>query len=230
MGGALTKLSAFTLTEVLVVVTILAILAAIVLSATAKSRRLGHAATCTSNLRQAAQSLEMYLQDGDGALPTTLYHDFSPILPYPGDGKVLECPLVPYKLGANWQSTRATGKRTSLMAPLTISRSFMRHLPVLDPNHGVFVCLVHGQRDSLDPNPDPVNGYEGLVLPARKDTSVERRRVNRRCYRDDDGTMEGGRMYRDLFTDEPMPLDVQIFLTTIPDAREVPCPDSGAPR
>lgn len=215
---------AISLVEILVVTAILAVLAAIVLSATAQSRRSGHTAACTSNLRQAAQALELYLHDGTGELPYTLYHDFSPILPYLGDAKVLECPLDPYRLGANWQSTRATGKRTSFYAPLTIYPEFMRHLSVLDPNHGVFVCLVHGKREGLSPNPEAVNDYKGLVLRARRDTSVQRKHVFDRCFVDDDGTSERGRMYWYFFTDEPMPMDVQNILTTIPGAREMPCP------
>jgi prepilin-type N-terminal cleavage/methylation domain-containing protein len=220
---------AFTLIEVLVVITILAVLAAVILSATSQSRRSGDTAVCTSNLRQAAQALEIYLQDGDGTLPFTLYHDFAPILPYLGDGAVLRCPLDPYQQGANWQASRSAGKQISFFAPLTVSQRFMKHLPVLDPNHGVFVCLVHGQRRRFDPTPEPVNTYHGMVLRARKDTSVTRVQVPYRCFVGDDGSVSGGRMYWELFTDAPIPAEVRDVLTTDPDAREVPCSDVGLP-
>lgn len=225
MVSKMTGRKAFTLIEVLVVVAILLVLAAIVLSATAQSRRSGHTAACTSNLRQAAQALEMYLQEGDGQLPYTLYHDFTPILPYLGDASVLACPLDPYRLGANWQSTRATGKRTSFTAPLTISPRFMRHLTALDPNHGVFACQVHGVRETIGvPSIDPLGEYRGLVLRVRKDTSVQRRQVRERCFLDASGSLVRHKMYWDLFTDEPMPREVQDVLLAEPGAREVPCP------
>jgi len=196
----------FTLVEVLIVAAILAVLAAIVFSATVQSRRSGHTAACTSNLRQAAQALEVYLQDSDGTLPDTLYHDFSPILPYLGDASVLACPLDPYSLGANFQSTRATGKRT------------------LDPNHGVFACVVHGERVGFNSIPTPISSFRGLVLRARKDTSVQRRQVFERCFVGDAGEIARHRMYWDFFTDEKMPMDVQNVLISLIDAREMPCP------
>jgi len=100
----------------------------------------------------------------------------------------------------------------------------MRELLSLDLNHGVFACLVHGQREGLSPNPNAAQDFRGLVLRARKDTSVQRRQVFERCFVADDGTVEKGRMYWYFFTDEKMPMDVQNILTTIPGAREMPCP------
>lgn len=59
----------FTLVELLVVITIIAILAAMLLPALARSKESAHRSTCISNLKQIGQCLQMYTDDYDGAIP-----------------------------------------------------------------------------------------------------------------------------------------------------------------
>jgi prepilin-type N-terminal cleavage/methylation domain-containing protein len=215
------------LVEVLVAIAIVLVLSAIVLGAVANSK--GHARTveCSSNIRQLAVSLELYRHDGDKTMPENLYHDFTALLPYVQDKRLLACPSDPFGRGANAQAARNTGHRISYFAPLTISPRFMRHLPASDSNHGVFACLIHGETWEPLPEYSPVMDYRGLVLTARLDSSVHRRQVHPRCFMGDDGTVSRARMYWDFFTDAPMPMDVQNVLLTEPDAREVPCSEFG---
>jgi len=211
-----------TLVEILVVMAILVVLAAIIASATANSRRAGYAATCTSNLRQAAVAMELYLADNGGVFPEHLYSDFTPLLGFIKDPRILACPLDPFPKGANGQASKSTGIRISLFAPLTIYPEFMSELALKDANHGVLCCLIHGVQSPFETIPDPVNGFTGLVLRARKDTSVQRRIINARCFEDKEGRFSQGRMYWDFFTDEPMPDSVKNILAD-EGAREIPC-------
>jgi prepilin-type N-terminal cleavage/methylation domain-containing protein len=62
---------AFTLVELLVVITIIALLAAMLFPVLVEARARGDRASCASNLRQVGQGLEMYRGDSDGRLPYT---------------------------------------------------------------------------------------------------------------------------------------------------------------
>jgi len=59
----------FTLIEMLIVITIMAILAALILPVVASAREGGRRATCLSNLRQLSAAFCMYTQDYDERLP-----------------------------------------------------------------------------------------------------------------------------------------------------------------
>jgi prepilin-type N-terminal cleavage/methylation domain-containing protein/prepilin-type processing-associated H-X9-DG protein len=59
----------FTLMELLVLIAIIAILAAILCPVFAQARESGRATACLSNLRQLGTGLIMYLDDADGVLP-----------------------------------------------------------------------------------------------------------------------------------------------------------------
>ncbi|MEI6518598.1 MAG: prepilin-type N-terminal cleavage/methylation domain-containing protein [bacterium] len=61
----------FTLIELLVVIAIIAILAAILFPVFARAREKARQTTCTSNQRQIAATLQMYLQDHDEQYPDT---------------------------------------------------------------------------------------------------------------------------------------------------------------
>jgi len=60
---------AFTLMELLVVVAIIAILAAMLFPALQKSRAQGRTASCISNLRQIGMAVQMYVNDSHGRMP-----------------------------------------------------------------------------------------------------------------------------------------------------------------
>jgi len=61
----------FTLVEIVVVIAIVGVLAAMVFPVAIKTREMSRRATCVSNLRQIGMAFSMYLADWDGAFPNT---------------------------------------------------------------------------------------------------------------------------------------------------------------
>ncbi len=64
------KMGAFTLVELMVVIAIIAILAAMLLPALESARRRAVRTACANRLRQIGTSINMYADDADGLLPT----------------------------------------------------------------------------------------------------------------------------------------------------------------
>lgn len=98
--------SGFTLIEILVVIAILAILAAILFPVFARSREQARKATCLSNLKQIGLAFRLYTQDYDGGYPNT--GD-----PWLWVGRRWRWPIMPYlaigqREGANFNSRQGT--------------------------------------------------------------------------------------------------------------------------
>ncbi|MEI6519531.1 MAG: prepilin-type N-terminal cleavage/methylation domain-containing protein [bacterium] len=71
MSSLFNRRKGFTLIELLVVIAIIAILAAILFPVFARAREKARQTTCTSNQRQIAASIAMYVQDHEEILPGT---------------------------------------------------------------------------------------------------------------------------------------------------------------
>ena len=84
----LVRKQGFTLIELLVVIAIIAVLAAILFPVFARAREKARQTTCTSNQRQLAASVMMYVQDHNQTLPSanTVWTDMKI------DAGILKCP------------------------------------------------------------------------------------------------------------------------------------------
>ena len=71
MKNTLSRKRGFTLIELMIVIAIIGILAAILVPNYVKSRAQGLATACKSNLKNIGTALEMYAHDATGRFPTT---------------------------------------------------------------------------------------------------------------------------------------------------------------
>src|SRR5436305_3763975 len=100
-----TRTAAFTLIELLMVIAIIAILAAILFPVFAQARERARLTTCLSNMRQIGTSLTMYVQDYDETYPYIRFKNDATyvwrnaIRPYLKSLDVLACPSNPFSRG-----------------------------------------------------------------------------------------------------------------------------------
>ena len=90
---------AFTLVEVLVVISVIGILAALLLPVLGKAKERGRATACLSNLRQLGIGLQLYVQDNENRLPVMYDAPFPTNIA--GTNLTVEAVLVPYVVASN---------------------------------------------------------------------------------------------------------------------------------
>ena len=182
---------AFTLVELLTVIGIIALLAAILFPVLAASRALARRTTCTSNLRQVGLALRMYEQDYEAFPP-----DFQTVAAYVKTPALLHCPSDPTPGHASLQEF-TTDQHLDPFLPLPLGQrpaslfSYYyapKHLapPCLtkvlaDNQAGTVACLLHGQSRNVG-----IIGhinYEGTLLRLRNDGGVAV--LQRTLYRPD---------------------------------------------
>lgn len=84
--------AAFTLVELMVVIAVIAILAAILFPVFAQAREAARSNTCASNLRQLGIALQLYGRDHDGRYPPQNSGLPTLVLPYVNDLTIFRCP------------------------------------------------------------------------------------------------------------------------------------------
>src|SRR4051794_11488119 len=87
----------FTLIEILTVIGIIVVLAALIFPVFARAREQGNRTVCQGNLRQLALGLQLYVQDYDGAYPGDAGSSVgwqNLVLAYVKDRTVFRCPTL----------------------------------------------------------------------------------------------------------------------------------------
>jgi prepilin-type N-terminal cleavage/methylation domain-containing protein len=87
--------SGFTFIELITVIAIIAILAAILFPVFAQAREKARQTSCASNLHQIAMAMHLYAQDHNGRFPPA-DDDFNPAMPYIKNLAIFRCPSDPH--------------------------------------------------------------------------------------------------------------------------------------
>ena len=133
----------YTLIEILVVSSIIAVLAALLLPVIARARDGPRRVQCAANLRQLGVALHMYVADNDGLIPETFgfphamiwRNDFGPtahgrLMPYVGSRSVYYCPSATVLTedsvwGRDWGSPPGPPERGAWSSYLYRNRFFL---------------------------------------------------------------------------------------------------------
>lgn len=190
--------SGLTLLEVLLAVSIVALLLALVLPILGSARARARESNCVTNLRQIYVVWKNYVDDYS-EYPASLV----PLISQTNNA-VFRCPSDSWG-GLNVWTTLNAGYAVSYFYAHSINDRRKRELlERSDPNHGIVFCVLHASHDretvdrtyrrfrttpeqaahSTFPYP-PV--FEGKLLRLRVDGSVQQARISPRCYQLPDG-------------------------------------------
>lgn len=170
---------AFTILELLVVIGIIAIIAALVLPALIAGREAGREANCVSNMRQLGVAFRLYMEDHDGSRPD----DLAMLVPhYVSSPDILLCRS---DITGNY-AFRTWGQKVSLGWAWPTSYDYFRledsrwHLlEERGPRSGYIFDRIHGENAKLIPDASGqlVPWRWGKTLRLNMDGSVVTRHV-----------------------------------------------------
>ena len=187
---------AFTLTELLVVVLIVGLIAAIAVPVIISTRSRAKIAPCISNMKQLYTAWALYRGSNDDIIPNSVgeFVDKS-------NFGILKCPLDRFG-GANVDDSKALGTASSYFYLWWLPQ-FREKLFDADPNFGIAYCVLHGEW--VTPGDEAQIGTTGTVVRLRRDGSVRLAKVGHLCFDAGAGTMTYSRPHWTLITDAPCP-------------------------
>ncbi len=170
------KSRAFSLTEILIVVLILMLLAALLLPVFMRAKSTSKEVPCASNLRQLYTAWSLYLSSNDDRFPPRLDEV---LYDTPSAKPILKCPSDNTG-GANDTVSARLHTAVSYFYLLNID-GFRQALAQADPNAGIAFCVLHGERVASTMDYVPLRDTTGLVLRLRRDGSVQHAKVGNWC-------------------------------------------------
>lgn len=126
----------FTLVEILVVISIIAVVAALMFPVLAAAKRSGNGPVEISNMRQVYMALTMYEEDSGGKSPLAL----GELLPYTTDNRVFSSPLDNYRTpmkGQDWTATPFV-PCSGMLYPHKISYAYLRQFTPFDEDDALW--------------------------------------------------------------------------------------------
>lgn len=151
---------AFTLVEILVVLAILTLLAALLFTVFGRVREGGRGAVCLSNQKQILLSLQLYEGDSAGVSLNIKFFDLGwvdRLLPYAGSNAVFVCPTdtdIETKALLGYFTTLGGVKTPSVPTSYIVNDSLLHGLPNASIQHpATTVFLSDGQRQAFPQAP-----------------------------------------------------------------------------
>ena len=160
----------FTLIEMMIVLVVIAVLAAILLPVFLRVREKARCTTCQSNLKQIAVAMQQYVQESDGHYPVmehvqdgkTIYWNDA-ITPYVKDGAIFRCPTRQQAnpenpetdYGYNWMGLNTGQWDSNSEKNLFGNTQFAGvHESSIVPSSSVVALNYEGGPSSVDGGPD----------------------------------------------------------------------------
>lgn len=149
----------FTLVELLVVMAVIALLAALLFPASRESLRKAHATKCLSAMRQMGLAVQLFAVDHDGRLPGTAHGDSwtNSLTVYLGRNFIGRCPAVPRhraRVTYGWNDCLATngaGMSVALLEAPSLTMA-MAELAIDQSSEHFHFSGVRGGPARLTPN------------------------------------------------------------------------------
>jgi prepilin-type N-terminal cleavage/methylation domain-containing protein len=189
--------SGFSLTELLIVVAIIALLAALLFPVFRAARTSAAGTPCLTNLRQLHVGWAAYMQDSNDVMPPSITQFAGAAVNHP----ILKCPLDPTPNGEN--------ETISARLSTPVSYYYVRNTPEFrqalleaDPNHGILYCLMHGPRKTVTGrNFSAQTDTSGTVFRLRRDGSIQQVPVAPLCSASTSSGRMEGRQHWSLLSD-----------------------------
>ncbi|MHB9071644.1 MAG: type II secretion system protein [Sedimentisphaerales bacterium] len=154
----------FTLVELLVVISIIALLLAILMPSLQKAREQGRKVVCMTNLKQQAYALQLYTENNNGKLP--IANEYANAVkkyfsigkseePWTGGSKYMWCPTQKneygkYSYGINW--VNVFGSEGSWSSNLSTNEALCRSRKLINVKNAVFLVADGGTAWIMPPN------------------------------------------------------------------------------
>ena len=167
---------AFTLIELLTVIVILAVIAALIFPVLTGAVKKSKSTPCTSNLRQIGTAWSLYRSANNDTWPDHIQEFYDP-----SSKEVFACPLDSTSKGANVPVSNSLDERVSYFYVFP-EKDFRNMMYDADPNAGIAYCVLHGSKEvGLTQISEARLDTRGTVLRLGRDLSVTTASVGHLC-------------------------------------------------